>query len=74
MIDALPINGVDVRAFRYAYPEFAQPDDPFISIDEKSGRPTGAFYAHQIAVEVTAETGLIGLVGLGLFYALLVRH
>ena len=74
MIDAHPINGVGVRAFRYAYPEFAQPGDPFISIDEKSGGATGAFYAHQIVVEVTSETGLIGLVGLTLFYGLLVRH
>ena len=74
MTDAHPINGVGVRAFRYAYPEFAQPGDPFISIDEKSGGATGAFYAHQIVVEVTSETGLIGLVGLTLFYGLLVRH
>ncbi len=74
MIDAHPVNGVGVRAFRYAYPEFAQPDDPFLSIDEASGRPTGAFYAHQILMEVTAETGLIGLAGLGLFYVLLVRN
>ncbi|MBU1395701.1 MAG: O-antigen ligase family protein [Gammaproteobacteria bacterium] len=73
MIDAHPVNGVGVRAFRYAYPEFAQPDDPFLSINEASGRPTGAFYAHQIIMEVTAETGLIGLAGLGLFYVLLVR-
>ena len=73
MIDAHPVNGVGVRAFRYAYPEFAQPDDPFLSINEASGRPTGAFYAHQIILEVTTETGLIGLAGLGLFYVLLVR-
>lgn len=73
MIDAHPVNGVGVRAFRYAYPEFAQPDDPFLSINEASGRPTGAFYAHQVIMEVTAETGLIGLAGLGLFYVLLVR-
>jgi O-antigen ligase len=74
MIDAHPVNGVGVRAFRYAYPEFAQPDDPFLSINEASGRPTGAFYSHQIILEVTTETGLIGLAGLGLFYFLLVRH
>lgn len=73
MIDAHPVNGVGVRAFRYAYPEFAQPEDPFVSVDEKSGRLTGAYYAHQIIMEVTAETGLIGLAGLGLFYLLLVR-
>ena len=74
MIEAHPVNGVGVRAFRYAYPEFAQPGDHLISINEASGRPTGAFYAHQIILEVTAETGLIGLAGLGLFYFLLVRH
>ncbi len=74
MIDAHPVNGVGVRAFRYAYPEFAQPDDPFVSMNETSGRPTGAFYAHQIILEVTSETGLTGLVGLVLFYSLLVRH
>ncbi|MBW8306770.1 MAG: O-antigen ligase family protein [Thiobacillus sp.] len=73
MIDTHPVNGVGVRAFRYAYPEFAQLDDPFLSINEASGRPTGAFYAHQIILEVTTETGLIGLAGLGLFYVLLVR-
>jgi O-antigen ligase len=74
MIDTHPVNGVGVRAFRYAYPKFAQPDDPFLSIDKVSGRPTGAFYAHQIILEVTAETGLIGLSGFGLFCALLVRY
>lgn len=73
MIDAHPVNGVGVRAFRYAYPEFAQPDDPFVSMNEASGRVTGAFYAHQIILEVMTETGLIGLAGLGLFYFLLVR-
>jgi O-antigen ligase len=74
MIEAHPVNGVGVRAFRYAYPEFAQPGDPFLSIDKSSGRPTGAFYSHQIVLEVMTETGLIGLAGLGLFYFLLVRN
>jgi O-antigen ligase len=74
MIEAHPVNGVGARAFRYAYPEFAQPGDPFLSIDKSSGRPTGAFYSHQIVLEVMTETGLIGLAGLGLFYFLLVRN
>jgi O-antigen ligase len=73
MIDAHSINGVGVRAFRYAYPKFAQPNDPFVSVNEASGESTGAFYAHQIVLEVTSETGLIGLAGLGLFYFLLIR-
>ncbi|OYW38871.1 MAG: hypothetical protein B7Z35_05960 [Hydrogenophilales bacterium 12-61-10] len=74
MVDAHPVNGVGVRAFRYAYPEFAQPRDPFLAVDEKSGRPTGAFYAHQIVLEVMAETGLIGVAGLVVFYGLLVGY
>jgi len=74
MVDAHPVNGVGVRAFRYAYPEFAQPGDPFLAVDEKSGRPTGAFYAHQIVLEVMAETGLFGVAGLAVFYGLLVGY
>jgi O-antigen ligase len=77
MVEQNPINGVGVRAFRYAYPEFAEPGDPFVqagSVSDESARPVGAFYAHQMVVEVISETGLIGLVGLGLFYTLLVRH
>lgn len=77
MVEAHPVNGVGVRAFRYAYPEFAQPGDPFVQYENSDGepvRPAGAFYAHQIVLEVITETGLIGLAGLGLFYGLLVRH
>jgi O-antigen ligase len=74
MIEAHPINGVGARAFRYAYPDFAAPGDPFVSVDQASGQATGAFYAHQIAMEVTSETGIVGLAGLGLFYWLLIQH
>ncbi len=75
MVEQHPINGVGVRAFRHAYPEFAQPADPFVQadIDADSVGQTGAFYAHQIVLEVMSETGLIGLAGLVWFYALLVR-
>ena len=76
MIEQNPVNGVGVRAFRYAYPEFAQPGDLFVQAGSanESARPVGAYYAHQMVLEVMSETGLIGLVGLVLFYALLVRH
>ncbi|MDT3705251.1 MAG: O-antigen ligase family protein [Thiobacillus sp.] len=74
MAEKHPVNGVGARAFRYAYPEFAKPDDPFISLEQASGRQTGAFYAHQIVMEVTTETGLIGLAGLGLFYWFFIRY
>ena len=77
MIKAHPVNGVGVSAFRFAYPEFAGQGDIFMqskNVDEESGRPTGAVYAHQMVLEVTSETGLIGLAGLMLFYGLMVRH
>ncbi len=74
MVEAHPVNGVGARAFRYAYPRFSPPDDPFISHEQQSQRKTGAFYAHQIAAEVLTETGAIGLTGLGLFYWLLIRN
>lgn len=74
MIEAHPVNGVGARAFRYAYPEFSKPDDSFVSQDPASSQETGAFYAHQLAVEVTTETGLIGLAGLCAFYWLFIRH
>jgi O-antigen ligase len=57
MIAAHPVVGVGVRGFRYAYPEFAQPGDAFV---DASGE--GAAHAHQIALEVVSETGVIGLI------------
>ncbi len=50
-----PVNGVGVRGFRYAYPEFAAADDPFVVGDQ------GAFHAHQIVLELWSETGLVGV-------------
>ncbi|MEH6578314.1 MAG: O-antigen ligase family protein [Amphritea sp.] len=54
------INGVGARGFRYAYPKYAPTNDRFLrgEGDEK----TGAYHAHQIVLEVLAETGVIGLV------------
>jgi O-antigen ligase len=76
MIKAHPVNGVGVRAFSFAHPEFQPPGDIYIPgnhVDEETGRPTGAGYSHQLLLEVTSETGLIGLAGLGLFFLLLAR-
>jgi O-antigen ligase len=76
MIKAHPVNGVGVRAFSFAHPEFQPPGDLYIQnnhVDKETGRPTGAGYAHQLVLEVTSETGVIGLAGLGLFFFLLVR-
>ena len=68
MAVAHPINGVGVRAFRYAYPQFAGPNDAFVNAQTDEG----AFHAHQIVLEVLSETGLIGLAFwiAGAFFAL----
>jgi O-antigen ligase len=56
-----PVNGVGVRAFPRAYMEYAEPDDVHI---RKSGGKSGATHAHNVILEVAADTGTIGLVGL----------
>jgi O-antigen ligase len=59
MIVAHPVNGVGVRGFRHAYPEYAAPDDRWV----RPETGTGAMHPHQLVLEVLAETGLIGLAG-----------
>ncbi|WP_334130963.1 O-antigen ligase family protein [Silanimonas lenta] len=51
-----PLTGVGVDNFQQAYRAYASPDDQFV----EWGRP-GAFHAHQILLEILAETGLLGL-------------
>lgn len=68
VLEQYPINGAGVRAFRYAYPQFAEAGDIFISPDG-----TGVIYAHQLLLEVGSETGLIGLAGLLMFFVIFVR-
>jgi O-antigen ligase len=67
MIEAHPINGVGVRDFRYAYPQYSEPGDDFLQQDG-----SGAAHAHQIVLEVLSETGVLGLLlwGFGAFLAL----
>ena len=57
MWEAHPVTGVGVRGFRYAYPEFAAPQDHFVD----TASDTGASHAHQIVLEVLSETGVAGL-------------
>lgn len=52
-----PVNGVGVRAFRVAYPDYARPDDRWV---REGGT---ALHAHHWALEVFSETGLLGLAG-----------
>ena len=68
VLEQHPVNGAGVRAFRYAYPQFAGKSDPFISPDG-----TGPIYAHQLLMEVGSETGVIGLAGLLAFFVILIR-
>lgn len=70
MIAAHPVNGVGVRGFRYVYPQYAQPNDHFVVSKEACGVGQGACHAHQLVLEVLAETGFIGLL-LWLFGTLL---
>lgn len=70
MIKDNPLNGVGVRSFRYAYGDYAQPDDRFLKL---SGDGTGQTHAHMIILEILSETGLIGLVAYLAAILLLVR-
>ncbi|MEJ2533966.1 MAG: O-antigen ligase family protein [Gammaproteobacteria bacterium] len=58
MYEAHPVNGVGVRAFPVAYLEFADPDDPHVAA---TGGKRGATHAHNVVLEVLADTGTIGL-------------
>jgi O-antigen ligase len=58
-----PINGVGVRSFRYAYPSYANPDDPFIDFSLPKEKQQGQTHAHQLILEFLSDTGLIGLIG-----------
>jgi O-antigen ligase len=60
MIAGHPVNGVGVRAFRYAYPHYAPADDHFL-VAEPCGVGMGACHAHQIVLEILTETGTLGL-------------
>ena len=70
MYRAHPVNGVGVRAFPVAYPEYAPPDDYHVVRHEDG---TGATHAHNIVLEVMADTGSIGLAGLIIGFVLALR-
>jgi len=56
-----PVNGVGVRAFPVAYPAYVPADDYHV---QRRSDGTGATHAHNIVLEVMADTGSIGLAGL----------
>lgn len=60
MIKDNPINGVGARGFRYAFEDYAVPEDPFVRLTP----PVLPTHSHHLLLEIGAETGVIGLVGL----------
>ncbi|RCS29215.1 O-antigen ligase family protein [Rhodanobacter denitrificans] len=61
MFAAHPVNGVGVRGFRYAYPQYAPANDHFVAGGEACGVGEGACHAHQLVLEILTETGTLGL-------------
>jgi len=61
MTVAHPINGVGVRDFRYAYPDFAPANDHFVVSAEACGVGEGACHPHQLVLEILTNTGALGL-------------
>ncbi len=62
-----PVNGVGPRSFRNVYRRYAPPDDFWVRRGEIPTHP------HQLALEVLAETGLLGGAGLVVFLVLVAR-
>ena len=50
-----PVNGVGVRGFRVAYPDYAAPDDTWVAAGGS------ALHAHHLLLEAWSETGALGL-------------
>ena len=69
MTKANPFNGVGARGFRYAYADYAGPDDPYMQGQE----PTIPTNSHQMLLEISSETGLIGIIGFGFMLYMLIR-
>lgn len=70
MFEAHPVNGVGVRAFPKAYMEYAAEDDIHIRL---SGGKSGATHAHNLVLEVMADTGSLGLLGMIVGFGLVLR-
>jgi O-antigen ligase len=70
MFKAHPVNGVGVRAFPKAYMDYAEADDFHI---RQSGGKSGATHAHNLVLEVMADTGAIGLLGMLAGFVLVLR-
>jgi len=65
-----PINGVGARGFRYGYADSALTRDLQVEPDSTE---TGAYHAHQLLLDIAANTGSLGLLGLGGIWIVLIR-
>ncbi len=63
------LNGIGTRQFRHRFNEYAEADNFWI----RKGYYNGTTHPHLHILEIAAETGLIGLIGFGLFYFFLIR-
>jgi len=71
MIKDRPLTGIGAGAFADAYDQYAlRPEDPFRS---GGGYDGGVYHAHQMYVSIAAESGLIGLAGLLISVALVIK-
>jgi O-antigen ligase len=71
MVKDRPLTGVGAGAFDDAYDHYAtRPEDPFRSGGSYDG---GVYHAHQLYVSIAAESGLIGLAGLLISIALIIK-
>jgi len=70
MFKTHPVNGVGVRAFPKAYLEYAAEDD--VHIQRADGK-RGATHAHNLVLEVMADTGSIGLLAMFAGFVLVMR-
>jgi O-antigen ligase len=64
MIEDNWLNGVGVRGFRYAYTTYAEEGDEFVVHLPEGQDVARVTNAHHLVLEVMAETGVIGLIGL----------
>lgn len=55
-------NGVGPRGFRYAYAHYAAPDDHWAQPASGTAGSRGS-HAHQLVLELYAETGVLGVIG-----------
>jgi len=67
------INGVGPRGFRYAYGDYAVSGDRWAKPMPGGSAGARVAHSHQLLLEVGAETGVIGIAGLILLMAYLLR-